>query len=268
MLNAPEPGCGNDSPRPWVHPLETPGGVPVTDDQPFDHPWHRGLSFAVANVDAGEAHPHNFWGGPTFVGADYVQLANNGRQRLVERRITAGASSEELEWCTTEGQVLVRESRHLRLRDEGPALGPATVLEWNSVLVNASSTALRFGSPTTAGRPAAGYGGLFLRGAPDLIGAEVLIDGELVAADVAMGVRGAWAALRTTELTVAIAAHAENPVSPSPWFVRIDPVAMLCAAPFFDDEWVLDAGAQATWGWRVLAIDGAASAGDLESLLE
>ncbi|UYN82736.1 MAG: PmoA family protein [Microcella sp.] len=267
VLNAPEPGCGNDSPRPWVHPLSTPSGVRVTDDQPLDHPWHRGLSFAVANVDAADAVAHNFWGGPTFSGAEYVQLANNGTQRLIERRITTGASREELEWCTTEGRVLVRESRHLRLHDDGAARGSATVLKWSSSLVNASATPLRFGSPTTAGRPSAGYGGLFLRGAPGLIGAELLIDGEIVAADAAMGMPGAWAALRSAEATVAIAAHAANPVSPSPWFVRVDPVAMLCAAPFFDEEWLLDVGGRATWQWTVLAIDGAASAGELEGLL-
>lgn len=50
---------------------------------------------------------------------------------------------------------------------------------------------------------------------------------------------------------VAMGADPGNPVAPAPWFVRVEPVVMLCAAPFFHEEWALPAGLPVTWRWRV-----------------
>lgn len=267
VLNGPDTTDPQSSPRPWVHPFTTPTGAVVTDDRPADHPWHRGLSLAVANLDAGDATPHNFWGGPTFVEGEYAQLDNNGHQRLVERRVDADASTESLHWCAADGRVLLTESRRLEQHRSNRSRVPVTRLDWTSTVVSTSSRPLGFGSPTTAGRPAAGYGGLFLRASPAFIGAEVLLDGVVVEPSRAMGRRAQWAALRTPRLTVVMAADGANPVSPSPWFVRTEAVAMLCAAPFFDEQWMLAPGAAATWRWTVLACDGSIDAASLADLL-
>lgn len=268
-LHAPDAHDQQGSPRPWLHPITTPSGVVATDDQPDDHPWHRGLSLAVANVALDEgsgfaAPPHNFWGGPTFVEGDYVQLDNNGSQQLIERRLDQGSVRETLAWRTVGGRAIVQESRHITAAVVSPT---TTRLQWQSSLTGATSAAVRFGSPTTAGRPQAGYGGLFVRGAPALLGAEVLLDGALVEPTAAMGARAHWAALRSPELTVVLAADPANPVSPSAWFVRVDPVVMLCAAPFFHDEWRLEPGETATWRWTLLVVDGAPSVQQLAALL-
>jgi len=42
--------------KPHVHPLATPAGVVLTRVEPPDHPWQRGLWFAVKYVDG-----DNFW---------------------------------------------------------------------------------------------------------------------------------------------------------------------------------------------------------------
>jgi len=51
-------------------------------------------------------------------------------------------------------------------------------LATTSTWMNMTDRQIRFGSPTTAGRPNAGYGGFFLRGSAALLGAHVALDGE------------------------------------------------------------------------------------------
>ncbi|GAA1961310.1 PmoA family protein [Agromyces allii] len=260
-----------ESPRPYLHPIRTPGGREVSAFRPADHDWHWGLSLAIANVAlAGEPHGVNFWGGPTFEHGEYRQFDNDGRQVLREARIdeTDARYRAELEWQTPGGRAVLAERRDLSFSlirgraDGGPVGrsddgGPAGwVLDWRSDWRNTAGDELGFGSPTTAGRPGAGYGGLFLRAAPELGEAEVLLDGEVVTPEAAMGRRGTWAALRGHDRTVLLAASAENPVAPTPWFVRTGDTVMLCAAPFFDEVWRLPAGGTAEWRWRVAVFDG------------
>lgn len=37
---------GADQPKPCFHPVALPGGEPLTDFRPADHPWHRALWFS------------------------------------------------------------------------------------------------------------------------------------------------------------------------------------------------------------------------------
>ncbi|UBQ03655.1 DUF6807 family protein [Curtobacterium sp. TXMA1] len=62
------------SPRPFVHPVRTLGGVVLTDRGPDDHAWHSGLGIALPDVDG-----VNCWGGPTYVpGAGYRWQDDHG----------------------------------------------------------------------------------------------------------------------------------------------------------------------------------------------
>ncbi|KQQ05541.1 MULTISPECIES: DUF6807 family protein [unclassified Rathayibacter] len=248
VLVTDDPGTpARDSPRPYLHPLRTPGGVVVSDLRPPDHDWHLGLSLTVSNVSIGdEPQDANFWGGVTWVtGEGYRQLDNNGSQRVLEQH----GSTLSLGWFDAGGRLLLRERR--RHRVERPADGVAVLgieSEWTPEVHG-----LHFGSPTTAGRPDAGYGGLFLRLAPAFARARVLSPSGETTADEARGADAPWLALATDAATVAIAASATNPVAPSPWFVRTDPTPMLCAAPFFHRAWPL--AGPARWSWRVLLAD-------------
>ena len=63
-----------ESPKPYLHPVNTLIGDAVTLYRPHDHVWHKGIAWSLPHV--GE---HNFCGGPTYVhGSFYVQLDNNG----------------------------------------------------------------------------------------------------------------------------------------------------------------------------------------------
>lgn len=255
-----------ESPRPYFHPLRTLGGTPVSGYRPHDHAWHWGLSIAVANIDVpGEALPVNLWGGVTYT-ADrgYVQLDNNGEQVHDSWDATG---TERLSWHTPRGRAFMAESRTVEpsLVDL-PGGGRAWRLDLTSEWTNLTDGVIRFGSPTTAGRENAGYGGLFLRAAPGFSTASVVGPAGPVPVDEAMGLRVPWLALSTDTATVAITADPRNPVSDSPFFVRTG-TPMLNAAPFFCAEWPLAAGETALWRWTLLVSDGCLDAATIATAL-
>ena len=63
------------APRPYLHPVRTLGGHPLTEVNPVDHRHHYGLSLSVAQVN-GTSH----WGGRTYVrGQGPTLLTNHGQ---------------------------------------------------------------------------------------------------------------------------------------------------------------------------------------------
>ncbi|SEB93023.1 PmoA family protein [Streptomyces sp. TLI_105] len=157
------------SPRPYLHPVTTLAGLPVTETVPEDHPHHLGAGVAVADV-AG----HNFWGGRTFVrGRGSVELDNHGTQRHDGFKLCdPDGFVEELSW-TAGGERLLREHRTVAATALTDA---AWALDLTFSLTNVSGRELSIGSPATNGRPGAAYGGFFWRApkeatAPTVFGA-------------------------------------------------------------------------------------------------
>ena len=149
-----------ESPKPYLHPLRTRGGDPVTLFRPHDHVWHKGIAWSLPHVG-----DENFWGGPTYVhGQFYVQLENNGRaehERMTELEATADAATiaHRLRWITQGGRQIIEEDRRIgahlvddawaRLRDrDAQHLGRDHLHR----------------IAHDEGRENAGYGGLFWRG--------------------------------------------------------------------------------------------------------
>jgi hypothetical protein len=239
-----------ESPRPYLHPVRTLGGDLVTGCRPGDHPWHKGISWALPNVG-----PENFWGGPTYRRGDgYVQLDNNGTMRHDGFATMAadGARArlaEELTWVTAAGQVLFGERRRITatVRPDRSAwsLGFATTMR------NVSGRSVAIGSPTTEGRENAGYGGLFWRGPSRFTGGRVLApDGAG-----AMGRRGPWLAFATPAGTLVFRDAPANPGFPCRWFVRSSPYACLGPAPFFAEVTTVPADAELTFEYEVVVAD-------------
>ncbi|MFJ3582913.1 PmoA family protein [Streptomyces sp. NPDC090127] len=201
----------DQAPRPYLHPVTTLAGVPVTDVLPADHPHHLGAGVAVADV-AG----HNFWGGRTFVrGQGPTVLANHGVQRHdgFARREPDGFV-ERLSW-TAADRVLLREVRTVAVV---PLSGTAWALDLTFALTNVSGAGLSVGSPATNGRPGAAYGGFFWRAprtatAPAVFGPDA--DGE---EQVHGSVRD-WVALAGEGWTLVFAGATEE-TRRDPWFVR------------------------------------------------
>ncbi|WP_309082474.1 DUF6807 family protein, partial [Zhihengliuella sp.] len=275
------------SPRPFLHPVTTRSGRNVGDYRPADHAWHWGLGITVSNIAvAGQQYPVNLWGGPTYLaGQGYVQLPNNGSQRVIGSGLEKRVLHQRLEWCAADGSTFLHEERTWSA-DTVQAGG----VEWlrtsvHSRWVNSSGGALAFGSPTTAGRANAGYGGFFLRLAASFDGAEIVAptlaadsigskstlraeraDSTLGTADPvgirreedAMGATADWLALRAGAASVLMVPAASNPGGPSPWFVRSTGTPMLCAAPFFHAEMHLGVDDAVDWQWTLLVADGPA----------
>jgi hypothetical protein len=147
-----------NGPRPYLHPVRTLAGVPVTDVLPEDHRWHLGVSVAMQDVDG-----VNLWGGRTYVrDQGYTWLDDHGRITHAEWLARAADGfSERLLWLSPRGETLLTETRAVAAR--------AVPLGWELSFSYALSAAreVTLGSPATNGRPGgAGYGGFFWRAAP------------------------------------------------------------------------------------------------------
>lgn len=249
----------DESPRPYIHPLYTLAGTVVTGFRPPDHRWHHGLSLTCAHL-SGE----NFWGGPTYVrGQGYVQLPNNGTQaHLGWDEITVRPSGvvlqQRLAWVTQAGARWLTEERRIAVMRVDRHAGWWT-LDLCFTLHNVHHTALVFGSPTTEGRPAAGYGGLFWRGDAALAGGTVCVASGAIAQgssdELVMGQRGAWLAYLAPNAAQPAALlfldHPANPRHPTPWFARPS-YAGVSAAFMYDTPYELPSGAVLTLRYRLV----------------
>lgn len=238
-----------ESPRPYFHPLRTLAGDVVSLYRPHDHVWHKGIAWSLPNVG-----PANFWGGPTYLrGRGYEQLANNGTTRHLSFDPAGPAAVvERLEWVTEQGQRWFTETRTLRFA----VTERAWTLGFTTEFTNVTGAPIVLGSPTTQGRENAGYGGLFWRGPRSFTGGRVSVPGR-TGGDELMGVRAPWLAFggrhdehgRSSTL---LFTAADEPK----WFVRSNPFAAVCPAPFFDTEVTVDPAQTRTYRHTVTIADG------------
>jgi hypothetical protein len=263
-----------ESPRPYFHPVRTLAGDVVTLYRPHDHVWHKGIALSLPNVGA-----ENFWGGPTFRSGQYIQADNDGAMRheafdVAVAKEDVACLDERLTWVTESGQAPVTERRRIAATvwPAGDG-GGAWLLAFETTMTNVSGADIMIGSPTTEGRPNAGYGGLFWRGPRSFTGGAVFTGGTAATPDAAatpdgaggdelMGTRAPWLAFagrhdghgRTSTLV-----FRDSPANfsyPSQWFVRAAPYACVCPAPFFDAEHRFAAGAALTLRYDIAIADG------------
>jgi hypothetical protein len=152
-------------------------------------------------------------------------------------------------------------------------LGPtAWVLVLETSLVNVSGAPIDIGSPTTEGRPNAGYGGLFWRGPRSFEGGRVEAAGALLGETAVMGSRAPWAAFvgqhdeSARWSSIVIVDDPANLRHPTPWFARSTPFGCLGPAPFFDTVHRLDDGERLDLRYAFVVADGEADTADLERL--
>jgi hypothetical protein len=222
------------SPRPYLHPVRTLGGLVVTDALPEDHRWHLGLSLAVQDVNGS-----NLWGGRTYVRdqgyvwrADHGRITHEGFDEVSDSRLV-----QRLAWRDRHGSVLLHELRELVATAAGAGTWQLR-LAWELT----ATERVTLGSPATNGRPdGAGYGGCFLRfaPAPDVsVTAGALRGEEQVngcAEESVEWVAPGYRARLTADM------GGEGPR----WFVRTGIYPGVCAAWAFDRVRVIDPAA--TW---------------------
>ncbi|ODT12012.1 MAG: hypothetical protein ABS61_01165 [Microbacterium sp. SCN 70-18] len=240
--------------KPYLHPVRALDGAVVSAYRPWDHRWHKGLQVTWTHV-SGE----NFWGGPTYVdGLGYVARDNVGTIRHDAFTATEDAGeevsfTESLTWITRAGDAWIAEERRHRFHGLDRARGLWS-LDVTTTLRNISSRPLELGSPTTQGRPNAGYTGVALRLARAWTGGRVLSSAapEADAADPAavMGSTAEWIALSGehdevdgggTVLAFAGSSTGDPAIR---WFVRSEPFPILAPSPAFAEAITLDPDAE------------------------
>nr|MDT0656821.1 PmoA family protein [Micromonospora sp. DSM 115978] len=240
------------SPRPYLHPVRTLAGQPVTDTLPEDHRWHLGVSVAMQDV-AG----NNLWGGRTYVrDAGYTWRDDHGR--IVHddwgRRADDGFT-ERLRWLDRAGATLLTEDRTVSA-EEVPGHPDAWRLDVAYALTAPADREIVLGSPATNGRPGgAGYGGFFWRAAP--VPAYAFSSGAEGEEEV-NGTTEPWVALvgqppgaRPYTLVFSGLADGDH------WFVRTGIYPGVCVALAFEHTLTIPAGQAVRRRHRVAIADGA-----------
>lgn len=258
-----------ESPKPYLHPLRTLAGEVVTLLRPHDHVWHRGIQMTATSLSGS-----NFWGGATYVhGSGYVDLHDQGPM-LHKAWDHVGAEGsravmrERLDWVSERDELLLAERREIQFADVDPETSSYR-LRVAMALRNVSERTLEFSSPTVAGRPDAGYGGLFWRGPRSFTGGSVLTADGIDDAAAAMGSTSPWLAFTGRHdgsgrsSTLVFVDHRDNPRYPTKWFVRSEPFACVSFAFMFDEVLALPAAATLRLTYDVIVADGALGADDI-----
>ena len=261
----------SESPKPYLHPIRTLSGDVITAFRPEDHVWHKGVQLTAPNLSG-----QNFWGGGTYVhGSGYVDLPNNGTMEHVEWEEvetdgTAARLVERITWRTAAGDAWIDERRTIEVpRVDAPA--EHYQLSFTFQLRNIASHDLVFASPAIAGRPDAGYGGLFWRGPDSFVGGRTIAAGGLEGTDV-MGSRAQWLAFsgrhESGSVSTLIFIDDElNPRYPTEWFVRTSPIACVSPAFVFSERLTLPPADELTFRYALVVVAGDVGRVDVERLV-
>lgn len=128
--------------KPYIFQLYSPGGVPILRDAPVDHIHHHGLMFAVAVND------EPFW-------EEVIKGAIvGGRQIPRQTEVTGDLITQQLDWQTRAGDIVLHEKRTIK-----PLAHPdATLLTWRCRLETPPGKE----SVTLSGHPYYGLGARLL----------------------------------------------------------------------------------------------------------
>lgn len=262
-----------EAPKPYLHPVRSLSGEVLTSFRPWDHRWHKGLQMTWSHVSG-----QNFWGGPTFSSeGGYRNAGNVGRidhAGFTEISCTGDqvVIDEELSWITSTGETWIDERRRHTFGHVDRSRG-LWALTFDTVLRNVAGRPLDFGSPTTHGRPQAGYTGLFWRGPRAWTGGRILRPAQAGDEDM-MGRAAPWIAYASEHderdgggTVLAVAGTSSAPV-PLKWFVRREPFACIAPSPSFDEEIVLADAQTLALRHRFVFIDRLCDQEELEALGE
>ena len=256
---------GPDTPKPYMHPLRTPGGISLTSFQPSDHVWHRGLWFAWKFIDG-----INYWeeemasdgalvsqGRTLPHGAETVNFAGDGSATL----------RHPLAYVAPDGRKVLQENRTIVIR---PPDGRDMVIDFVHDFRAGDAPATLSATPDAAETPWGGYSGLGLRAARSLTDCRVVNDsGQTGSAT--NGARAVWVDLSgiadggpsaDRAAGLALIDHPGNPRYPSPSYVYYNSKDFGYINPSLlrHEPMILDAGQALRLAYRAVAHDGVADA--------
>jgi len=258
-----------DTPKPYLHPLRTLGGVAFTGFAPEDHPWHHGLSFAFPRVGA-----HNLWGGGTYFGPEegYVVVADQGRivhDGWIPADERQGAFAHRLQWRGHGDELLLTERRAHRLSLVDGGGSPGWMLELDTALHNPGADDIRLETPAQRGREDGGYGGWFLRFAEGFTAAALTADGRPVEASGAAGTTFVIDGRTADGEAVTVGMHygPEPSAGERRWLHRFEPFSLAGFAVAYDDGLTVPSGGELAFSHRIAVFDGSIDAAEVTRAL-
>lgn len=235
-------------PKPFFHPLCTPSGHVLTNFEPHDHVWHRGLWFTIKFING-----ENFW---------EERGEGWGTQRTLEPpAITHGAGgrieiSSRQEWVRPEGKGIVFLER--RTFSHVPVDEHAYAMDFQFELTAAADLKLDRTVFTTWG----GYGGFTFRGNRNWQETKLLFS-DGTTSDRPIGYRALWVDLsgkldggQNQTGGIAMFDHPSNRRHPTPWYGGTGPGHYFNAAFLFHEPMDVAAGEELDFRYRVLVHDG------------
>jgi hypothetical protein len=242
-------------PKPYFHPLSTPSGHVLTNFEPHDHFWHRGLWFTIKFING-----ENFWEErPPF-----------GTQRtLTPPTVAPGVEGSlsvfsALDWVRPdEKTAVIHEQRLFTYR---PIDATSYAFDFTFILKPKVDVLLDRTAFTTWG----GYGGLTFRGNRNWQETRLLFS-DGTTSDRPTPKLARWCDL-SGKLDggvgqtggVAMFDHPDNPRHPTPWYGSTGPGHYFNAAFLFNEPMTLDADEKLALRYRVLVHDGLIEAGQLQ----
>ena len=212
-----------ESPRPYMHPVNTLAGELLTNFRPNDHRWQHALSFTITCVS-----DHNFWGGPSYRKNDgYDWRSDHGfQQHVAWQEKSAARLAHTLDWRAHGGELLLQEDRRLSVSLINEK---SWSLRWAATLKNVSGRTLQLGQYHSAqGLAGSHYTGLQFRGARDLLDDHgdaaigIFAEGGLSGESAIHGSRAQWMEWRGqkdgSQRRVTI--RFSNNLARAHWFVR------------------------------------------------
>jgi predicted dehydrogenase len=241
------------SPRPYLHPVRTKGGVVVSAHHPADHDWHNGVGMAIPDVNG-----TSFWGGGTYVhGEGYVLLDNHGVIVGESLELENDAFTQELNWIGHDGSIVLHEQRSIAWSDIDQQ-------QWRLIFESRlrADAGAQLGSPGSKGRVGGGYGGFFWR-FPACDNVQVFT-AEAQGEDEVHGSVAPWLAWSADfaagpgisgPATIVIAAP-DAAAAGEPWFVRVRDYPGVGSALAWDHPAILPAGGVLQRRFDVAIADG------------
>jgi hypothetical protein len=260
---------GPNETKPSFHPLAVPGGPVLSAYRPKDHPWHRGLWFSWKYINK-----VNYWEEDKKTGLPEGQT--EWRAPLVETHPDFSARFVlDLDYHPTNGPIVLSE--HRVIVASPPDQDGAYHLDWDmSFRAVADQVLLDRAPPVDANgvNRSGGYAGLGIRGAEDLLEAQVITSDGAVKYE-NNRFRGKASALDFSAVAggraggVAFLDNEANLNSPSPWYViKSPPMYYISPAVITYQPKTLKAGETLVLRYRVVVHAGRWSSERLRQALQ
>lgn len=250
-----------DRHKPFLHPLRTPSGVPLTAFEPWDHQWHRGLWFSwqyINDVNYWEERADTPDGAGTvhFMGPEQVTLSPRGAEIRTHYELRDPSGLEVMESVLQLHFHIPKQDRYLI----------DWTLSWNA------KTDLQIRRAAEEGD---GYSGLALRTARTLGNLKLLnSEGQQDAATQDQPARwvditglsdGGWG----LHAGACLMEHPENFRTPNAWMTRAqEGYGFVNPSLVMHEPIALLTGEGFTLNYRVLVHDGALGADELAEAFE